>query len=256
MKKQSVFRWPGNKDMLLKRILPCFPVSNFYCEPFCGSLSVFLNLPHLPLHAVLNDINGDIVNFWQVVRNRSWELEQELKYQFIGAHEERGDDIVQRAAHFYLSHQNSTAYISTPVYSKNFDDIASIFNKSNAIIENRDALYVIRNIMCNNWFIYCDPPYPNTSPTGRNIYTTDFDLKFLYDTLIEKTYKSLINSRKGIIRWAVSINTLDCVPKEAFINDLGDMVQSSLPTRREYLITNYDIKLINKTSKSKFLKIL
>lgn len=62
--------WFGGKTHLRDFILPHIEdTSTVYVEPFCGSANIFFaKTPH-PVE-VLNDLNGDIVNFFRVLQNR------------------------------------------------------------------------------------------------------------------------------------------------------------------------------------------
>jgi DNA adenine methylase len=66
------FPYYGGKIMLGSRIANLFPAHGHYVEPFCGSLAVLLAKP--PSTMAVNDLDGEIVNFWRVLRSRPAEL--------------------------------------------------------------------------------------------------------------------------------------------------------------------------------------
>lgn len=67
------FPYYGGKQMLADRIIRLLPRHDCYVEPYAGSLSVLLAKPRVKLETV-NDLDGDLVNFWQVLRTRTDEL--------------------------------------------------------------------------------------------------------------------------------------------------------------------------------------
>lgn len=61
-------KWAGGKGRLLRQITPYFPAdSHTYFEPFCGGGAVFF--ARQPTRAVLSDINPELVNVYQRVRD-------------------------------------------------------------------------------------------------------------------------------------------------------------------------------------------
>lgn len=67
------FAYAGGKTRLAERIVSLLPEHAHYVEPFAGSLAVLLAKPQSPGETV-NDIDGDIMCFWKVLRERPDEL--------------------------------------------------------------------------------------------------------------------------------------------------------------------------------------
>jgi DNA adenine methylase len=65
----------GGKILLAERIVATFPAHGHYVEPFCGSLSVLLAKAPSP-HETVNDLDGDLMTFWRVLRDQPAELER------------------------------------------------------------------------------------------------------------------------------------------------------------------------------------
>lgn len=63
----------GGKQTLASRIIDLMPAHRHYVEPFCGSLAVLLAKPRAPMETV-NDLDGDVMAFWTVLRDRPDEL--------------------------------------------------------------------------------------------------------------------------------------------------------------------------------------
>ncbi|MBL8133236.1 MAG: DNA adenine methylase [Anaerolineae bacterium] len=70
---KSPLRYPGGKSRAIDRILPQIPASILeYREPFIGGGSVYLAVRSLfkaRLRYAINDLNSDLVHFWQFVRD-------------------------------------------------------------------------------------------------------------------------------------------------------------------------------------------
>jgi DNA adenine methylase len=63
----------GGKGILGPKIAALFPKHLHYVEPYCGALSVLLAKPRSPMETV-NDLDGDLMTFWAVLRERPDEL--------------------------------------------------------------------------------------------------------------------------------------------------------------------------------------
>ena len=66
MGKLIAFGWYGGKFNHLNWLLPLLPEATHYCEPFGGSAAVLLNRKPASLETY-NDIDGEVVNFFQVL---------------------------------------------------------------------------------------------------------------------------------------------------------------------------------------------
>ena len=60
----------GGKQRMIKHILPLIPSHRIYVEPFFGGGSIFFAKGPSYLE-VINDINDNVVNFYQVMQNSS-----------------------------------------------------------------------------------------------------------------------------------------------------------------------------------------
>jgi len=63
----------GGKQSIADQIVSLFPPHWHYVEPFAGSLSVLLAKRPSPAETV-NDLDGDLMTFWRVLRNREADL--------------------------------------------------------------------------------------------------------------------------------------------------------------------------------------
>src|SRR5437762_6850111 len=71
--KLIAFGWYGGKYSHLNWLLPLLPKTIHYCEPFGGSAAVLINREPSPVETY-NDIHGEVVNFFRVLRKHGDEL--------------------------------------------------------------------------------------------------------------------------------------------------------------------------------------
>lgn len=67
------FAYFGGKTTLASKIAALLPPHKHYVEPFAGSLAVLLAKDRAP-HETVNDIDGNLMTFWKVLRDRPREL--------------------------------------------------------------------------------------------------------------------------------------------------------------------------------------
>jgi len=70
---KTLLKYPGAKNRLAPWIVSHIPPHKVYCEPFLGSGAVFLN-KEPAYNEILNDLDDDICNFFNVVRENHKEL--------------------------------------------------------------------------------------------------------------------------------------------------------------------------------------
>lgn len=74
-----VIPWIGGKRRLAKTILPLFPEHTCYVEPFAGAAALFF-LKQPSKSEVLNDVNGDLVNLYRVIKHHLEEFLGQFKW--------------------------------------------------------------------------------------------------------------------------------------------------------------------------------
>ncbi|MPZ66778.1 MAG: hypothetical protein GEU83_15145 [Pseudonocardiaceae bacterium] len=67
------FAYFGGKTLLAPKVVRLLPDHEHYVEPFAGSLAVLLAKPPTGMETV-NDLDGDLMTFWRVLRDRPGEL--------------------------------------------------------------------------------------------------------------------------------------------------------------------------------------
>src|SRR3954454_20796512 len=72
-RKLIAFGWYGGKFSHLDWLLPLLPECHHYCEPYAGSGAVLLNRKP-SLVETYNDLDGEVVNFFKVLRKEKNKL--------------------------------------------------------------------------------------------------------------------------------------------------------------------------------------
>lgn len=67
--------YSGGKQRIAEKIVALFPAHDHYVEPFGGALSVLLAKRPSKIETV-NDLNGSLMTFWRVLRDRPADLER------------------------------------------------------------------------------------------------------------------------------------------------------------------------------------
>jgi len=215
----SVFAYSGGKSHIAPWIVDQFPSHKRYLEPFCGSLAVFFHKAPCQFE-IVNDLNREVANFFQIVRDNIDELTMQLLFtpvsreEFVIALQEANNlSLVERArAFFILQNQgfsgsgsvqgdwvisNSSARGVARQVSSWQTNIALLAGASqrlrNTLIENRDAIEVIRHVEALNdveqTLIYCDPPYVHSTRKDSNLYANEMTNK-QHETLLQVAIQS------------------------------------------------------------------
>lgn len=198
MKEQSlpIVPWIGGKRRLAKHILPLFPAHTCYVEPFCGAAALyFLKTPSKI--EVINDINGELVNLYRVVKHHLEEFVRQFKWALISRQiykwlqdtpEETLTDI-QRAARFYYlqkqafggkvaDHTFGTSTTSAPRFNLlRIEEELSMahLRLSRTLIEHLNWHQCIERYDRPHTLFYCDPPYWGTEGYGVAFGLENYD---------------------------------------------------------------------------------
>lgn len=207
----------GGKQRMVGLILSLIPKHRLYCEPFAGGAAVFFAKEKSEME-VINDLNGDVVNFYQVCKTDFNKLEKLIRAtphsrkihaetQEILKHQENHHK-VKRAWAFWA--QTNMSY-SAKIYGgyaferKSEGTLRKFVNKklrfSKEIadrldwvsIECNDALQVIKSRDTEDSFFYCDPPYFN-SEMGHYKGYTEKDFNNLLELLSKIKGQFLLSS--------------------------------------------------------------
>lgn len=203
-----VLRYPGAKWVLADWIISHFPAHHSYCEPFFGSGAVFLQKPVSRLET-LNDLDGDVVNLFQVIRHQPRALADAISMTpwaraELEASYEPCDKPVERARRWLVRcwigrgdvrgragwrHDVAAARGShMPVTWRGLPErLLRVADRlRDAQIENRPALEVIQRFNRRGTLLYIDPPYPleTRSQALYRYEMTDADHQALLEVLL------------------------------------------------------------------------
>jgi len=207
----------GGKQKMVKHILPLIPKHKLYCEPFFGSGAVFFAKEPSEIE-VVNDINGEVINFYKVVRTKFNQLKKEInaslhsrklhkKAGFIYRNPDMFSDVERAWAVFITSHQSYSSILgSTWACGKTESTTEKKFhNKKISLAQNlakrlesvqiecRDALEVIQTRDTKDSFFYLDPPYFNSDMGHYGGYKEE-DFEKLLQLLSKIKGKFLLSS--------------------------------------------------------------
>ena len=182
----------GGKQTLSNLIVSIIPEHNLYCEPFFGGGAVLFAKPPSNLE-VINDTNGELINFYKVVQTNFKSLEKEIKCsrelhqraKIILEHPELFDEIKRAWAVWTMANQSYGAKLNgnwgydkkENKSGKSLCSKRAAFSQENSErlrkveIECSDALTVIKTRDSKESFFYCDPPYINTNQGHYKGYT-------------------------------------------------------------------------------------
>ncbi len=203
--RRIVFGWYGGKFSHLEWLLPLLPEAHHYCEPFAGSGAVLLNRPPAKVETY-NDIDGDAVNFFRVLRDNPEELSRQIaltpfsreEFWYAVSEPERKISQLERARRFYVRARQArtglaqTATLGRWANCKNtsragmsgvisrwvggIDGLGDIAERLLRVqIENRPALDVIRLYDSPGTLFYCDPPYLHETRGDSKAYGFEMD---------------------------------------------------------------------------------
>jgi len=233
LKKRLAFRWYGGKFCHLEWLLPLLPVAGVthFCEPFGGSGAVILNRPPVDVETY-NDLDGEVVNFFKVLRDEPEMLIHALSFTPFSREEfELACSVtpdlsnIERARRFFIrAGQVRTGLAQTASLGRwancvdtsrrgmsgavsrwlnkieGLDDIVQRLRRVQ--IENRPAVNIIRLYDSPGTLFYLDPPYPHDSRKDSKAYGYEMknsDHEHLAEILHDINGKAAISGYRGTL---------------------------------------------------------
>lgn len=172
----------GGKQTMLKHIIPLIPEHKIYTEAFCGGAAVLFAKEPVDSE-VINDLNGELVNFYRCATMRYDDLKLDINATLHSRDQHAHAAHIYSYPYFFNSVQRAWALwtLSKLSFSSKLDGTfgydyhGSMAKKidngkdnithflcerlSRVTIENRDALHVIECYDSPQAFHFIDPPY-------------------------------------------------------------------------------------------------
>ncbi len=179
-----MFFWNGAKTKYASKLVKMFPKHTIYFEPFFGTGSIYLaNVKsNTGIHtAYLNDINGEIINLFLILRDRKEELLDVLEQipmdknvmEYLSRASMDGVSDVERASYFLVlnNYMYYGHFVLNP-YSKKREKLlekireldSRLFEKAVfTSLDYRNFFISLKNyVKLNTAFAFIDPPYLGT----------------------------------------------------------------------------------------------
>lgn len=195
--QQAAFRYMGSKWRIAPWIISHFGPHRYYIEVFGGSAAVLLRKPP-EQNEVYNDLNGEVFNFFRVVRDKNQVAElQRLLDLTPYSHDEAAlsfepsDDPIEGARRFFvranLMFGSGSLFEKNPTSSFETRPVGGVFPSAkfrdktaqlqaisgrfrHVVVENRPALDLIRIHDRPDTLFYLDPPYVSETFGPRHQY--------------------------------------------------------------------------------------
>lgn len=270
-KKLILFGWYGGKFSHLSWLLPLLPDCHHYCEPFAGSAAVLLN--RLPSAVeTYNDLDGEVCNFFRVLRDKPEELTRKIGLTPFSREEFWQSCIldpdvspIERARRFYVrarqvrtglaqtaslgrwaNCKNTSRARMSGVVSRWLGGVSSLPEIAERLlrvqIENRPAVNTIKLYDSPETLFYCDPPYVHSTRGDTKAY------RFEMTDVQHAELADVLNSVQGM----VAFSNYDCHLLDRLYSCQRWFKHASAlktnhatkGTRREVLWTNYRLQRV------------
>jgi DNA adenine methylase len=188
---RPALRYHGGKWKLAPWIQSFFPDHRIYTEPFGGGGSVLLRKPR-SYGEIYNDLDGEVVNVFRMLRDRGEELHRVLSLtpfsrdEFRQSYEPTDDPLEQARRTIARSFMgfgsaaatgensgfraNSNRSGNTPArdWANLFEAVPALVDRlRGVVIENRDALDMMAHHDSATTLHYCDPPYVHSTRSNK-----------------------------------------------------------------------------------------
>lgn len=251
----SFLAYLGGKSKLADTIVSMMPPHRTYCEVFAGAAWVFFK-KEPSRGEIINDLNGELVNLYKVVKHHLPELARYFKSELISRSEyvrlkqidvQHLTDVQRAARYYFLLRHAFGARMDHPSFTTgtygtgrmDIHEIESVLAEAHkrlnrTIIENLGYQAVIKRYDSDSTLFYLDPPYWG----GEDDYG-----KGMFE---RADYQRLADILKGIKgKFILSINDVPDIReifKEFNLKEVNVRYSASIsvrPIANELIITNY-----------------
>ena len=194
--RRPALRYYGGKWKLAPWIISFFPEHKNYVEPCGGAASVLLQKPRSPLETY-NDLDGNVVNFFRMLRDQPDELIRKIRltpwaraeYEIC---EIDCDDGIERARRFWIRSAMTISSMGggsgwrsiknrehgNGVPSWFYDSLEHLESAASRLklvqIDCINYVEFIAKYDCDTAVIYFDPPYIQDERTSKREYTFEW----------------------------------------------------------------------------------
>lgn len=272
MGKHIAFGWYGGKYSHLDWLLPLLPQTTHYCEPFGGSAALLINRQSSPVETY-NDLDGEVVNFFRVLREQKEALIEAIgltpfsRAEFEAAINEPTAELsdLERARRFYIRARQVRTGLAQKASAGRWahcvltsragmagavsrwlgavEDLPFIAQRLLRVqIEHAPAIEVIQRYDSEEILYYCDPPYPHATRGDANAYAYE---------MTDDQHRELAGVLRNV-KGKVALSGYQCDLMEELYGDwqrieAGERVAHSVKSpRQEVLWVNYDLKEIGR----------
>ncbi|MDH6067291.1 DNA adenine methylase [Chrysosporum ovalisporum APH033B] len=269
MAKKIAFGWYGGKYSHLDWLLPLLPKTTHYCEPFGGSAAVLLNREPAPVETY-NDIDGQVVNFFRVLRDQKDELIQAIgltpfsreEFHIAISNDHEGVSDLEKARRFFVRARQvrtglaQTASVGRWAHCKltsragmagavsrwlgSVEHLPEIVQRLLRVqIENDQATDIIQRYDSPETLFYCDPPYPHDSRGDSKAYAYE---------MTDDEHRQLAGVLRSV-KGKVALSGYDCGLMQQLYDDWNCIkapqkhCHSVKELRQEILWVNYDLPI-------------
>ncbi len=208
-------KWHGGKHYLAPKIVALMPPHVHYVEPFFGGGAVLLAQSGEDRSELVNDINGDLINFWRVLQDeksfarfqRQVEATPLSRTEWVNAGailsmDDAFPEVVRAAAFFVRCRQSLAGRMKnfTPPTRTRLrrgmngnvsewlgavDGLPAVHARLRRVfVENMNALTLIPREDSPGTLYYCDPPYLPETRTSPDAYAHEMTYEDHYRFLV------------------------------------------------------------------------
>ena len=264
----------GGKSRLVNTLLEHTPRHEGFLSLFTGSGIYEVNKPRAS-HEVFNDLDSELMNYFTVIQNNPLEFERYKKGVFGLCSKHLFDQIrdkkmlprndIERAYFFYYLVKLSFAGQTRQYFGMNYKSRDSYKSIDNGLLTPLDPKLIqrLRHVnffnhdfsqcysifekamsqegITEEGFMYCDPPYPGTEKVYQNLFKKEEHDK-LIDILLNTKFKFMLSIGGNCLVYLDRLSHFNI--KE--VKTVYSANACSQYERKEYLITNYDMKNVQR----------
>jgi DNA adenine methylase len=245
----SPIKYYGSKGGFYNKIIEHFPTEEYdtYVEPYGGTYVVGL-MSNPAKVQVYNDLEQNVYSLYKVLSDKDLFknfkekcdlvfYSEDLRKEFKENLKDENLSLVDRAFNFYYVNRTShngiggfsmNSHIRRNM-SKSVSDYLSCIDRlpelhdrlSKVIVTNMDGVKLIKKYNKSNSFLYCDPPYEQSTRTGAR-YKVDMDRsghELFLNSVIDSNAKILISgydcelydklTKNGFTKIQFEVKTID-----------------------------------------------